>query len=220
MSDSDNDYNIVSNEETTDNINKNNTVNDVIDVHNEGEVKIINSNSESDSNSDSENTQEKEINDDLNTNNIENLEKYDGSGNIVNKSYSMHEAFGIEDDNKCLPCSENSEGEDAKKEESSDDDEDSIEDDELFSIISVDDVPTYILEKHEDAYEILWKISRDIYCDLKPDPHTKYCLEHHGDDIYINESQCNWLFNQPTTLHKISLNAVATYKKKIIKYYI
>jgi len=210
-SNSDNDYNIVSNEETTDNINKNKEVNDVIDVHNEGDVTILNSNS----NSDSENTREKETNDDLNINNIENLEKYDDSGNIVNKSYSMHEAFGIEN-NTCLPCPKNSECEDAKKEESSEDDEDS-EEDELFSIISIDDVPTYILEKHEDAYEILWKISRELYCELKPESHTKYFVEHEGDDIYINELHCNWLFNQPTALHKISLNEVATYKKKNYK---
>jgi len=211
MSDSDNDYNIVSNEETTNNTNKNNTVNDVIDVHNEGDVKILNPDS------DSENTQEKETNDDLNTNNIENLEKYDGSGNMVDKSYSMHEAFGIDDNRENQEdqsVSENSECEDAKKQELSDD-EDNEDDEELFNIISVNDVPMYILEKHEDAYEILWKISRDMYCGLKPEPHIKYFVEHEGDDIYINELHCNWLFNRPTALHKISLNTVATYEKNL-----
>ena len=68
----------------------------------------------------------------------------------------------------------------------------------------------YILEKQEDAYEILWKISRDLYCELRPEPHTKYYIEHEADDIYINESYCNWLFTQPTILHKISLNAICS----------
>ena len=175
--------------ETTDNTNKNKEVDDVIDVHNEGEIKIINSNSESES----ENTNEKETNDDLNTNNIENLEKYDSSGNIIDKSYSMHQAFGIEEDDKCIPCSKNVECKDAKKQELSDDELSDDEDDPFISIISVDDIPTYILEKHDDAYEILWKISRDLYCELRPEPHTKYYIEHEGDDIFINESHCNFL---------------------------
>ena len=217
MSDSDNDYNIVSSLETTNNTNKNNSDSDVIDVHNEGDVKILNSNSESDSELRSS---KNFLDDDLNTNNIKNLEKYDSSGNIVDKSYSMHEAFGIQESDKCSPCSENTKDEDAKKQESSDyeSSEDEVSEDEndpLISIISIDDVPTYILQKDEDAYEILWKISRDLYCELRPHSHTKYYIEHEGDDIYINESQCNWLFTQPITLHKISLNAVATYKKNL-----